>query len=238
MRVNIRYDFGCKLVCGDPGKYGHSFGGDFRYAGTIPESCAMPVHLLFRLDLSDPVVPFRLDTEFRYLPFFFPFSYDASPMSYRVLSDNAIEILSLENSEYIVDCPYPGFPQFFDLVPVRVEPVAYEEQRDLVMAGFLYQHSSIRSAIPSDELQRLGRFHHPYARIGHVHDRLQLPRGEPCPNLACENHTVRFCLDTIATIPEKPFRDLDLWQADGPTVQIVYEICSLCGSIRTYSTYD
>ena len=239
MTVNIRYDFGCKLVRGSQGIYRHSFGGDFQYAGTVPKGCAMPLHALFRLDLSDPAVPFTFDGPFRFLPFFFPFHYECSPVCYRVRSDAEIEILELEKRKYLPDFPYPAYPKSFDAVSVNSEPISYEEQRELAMAEFVFQNPWLNPpSVPSGELQRLRRLHYSYARIGLVHDLVQLPRGEPCPNPACENHEVRFCLDTFATIPERPFPDLDLWQADGPTIQIVYEICKLCGCIRTYNTCD
>jgi len=238
MNIDIHYDFGCKLVRGKPGKYSHSFGGDFRYNGTIPQGCPVPVHLLFRLDMSDPVLPFRMDSQFRFLPFFFAFSYDASPLSYRVRSDTEIEILGLDENQYTPDVPCPGFPQYFDSVPISVEPIRYEEHRDIAMYWSVYLHHAVYEAIPPDEIQRLRSLGYPVTRIGRVHDFLQLPRGRPCPNPECENYGVSFCLETIATIPERPFPDLDIWQADGPTIQIVYEICKLCGSIRTYNTYD
>src|SRR5713226_4961082 len=108
--VDISYDFGCKLVRGNPGSYTHTFGGDLRYDGAVPEGCPVPVHLLFRLDLTDPVLPIRIDSEYRFLPLFCAFSYDGSPMSYRVRSDDEIEILGLDFDVYLPDCPYAGFP--------------------------------------------------------------------------------------------------------------------------------
>src|SRR5262249_17976075 len=137
MGVDIHYDFGCKLVEGNPGKYQHSFGGDFRYDGLVPDGCPMPVHLLFRLDLADPVLPFRIDADFRFLPFFYAFRYEASPMSYRVLSDTELEILSLDRDEYTPDFPYPEFPPYLDFFSMNLVPISYEEQRDITMNWFV-----------------------------------------------------------------------------------------------------
>jgi hypothetical protein len=158
-------------------------------------------------------------------------------MSYRVRSDNQIEILGIDSNVPIPNCPYPGFPQSLDLLPINVKPITYQEQRDITMWWFLHLHPEIHNAFPPDEIKRLKTLGHPFARIGRVHDLLQEPRGEPCPNPACENHGQRFCLDTIATIREKTFEEQDIWHAD-VQFQIVYEICRLCGSIRTYNTFD
>jgi hypothetical protein len=237
-KVRIRFDFGSTIVRGKPGSYGHTFGGDIRYGGTVPAGCSAPVHLLYRLDLSDPALPFTVDSEFKFLPFFYAFSYDASPMSYRVLSDHEIEILGIETNVPVPDFPFLGYPQCFDSLPVKVVPVTYQEQRDITMAWYVYEHPEVYEAIPPDEIQRFQALGYPITRIGRIHDLLQRPRGEPCPNPACERHGYGYCLETIATIPEKPFNDLDLWQSNGSTIQIVYEICTLCGSIRTYNTCD
>jgi hypothetical protein len=159
-------------------------------------------------------------------------------MSYRVRSDDEIEILDIETTEPILDCPYPEFPQSFDLLPIKVEPITYQEQRDITMSWFVHLHPEIYKAFPVDEIQRFKTLGYPVTRIGRIHDLLQRPRGEPCPNPGCRNHGEKYSLDTIATIPEKPLKDLDLWRGDGSPIQIVYEICKLCGSIRTYCTYD
>ena len=238
MKDHIRFDFGCKLVQGHASTFGHTFGGDIQYGGNVPRGCSVPVHLLFRLDLFDPVLPFKIVSGFRFLPFFYAFNYDASPMSYRVRSDNEIEILGIDTDIPNPGFPYPRFPKYFDLLPISVEPITYEEQRDITMSWFVHLHPEIYKAFPTEEIKRFKTLGYPPARIGRVHDLLQVPRGEPCLNPACQNHGQTDCLETLATIPEKPFKELDLWQADGPTIQIVYEICKLCDSIRTYTTCD
>jgi hypothetical protein len=236
MKVNIRFDFGCKLVRGNSEKYSHSFGGDFHYDGVVPVGCSIPLDLLYRLDLSDPMLPFTIESDFRFLPFFFPLSYDGSPLSYRVLSDNEIEILALDTPEPTPDLPCARNGQPFDFVPIRVEPITYQEQRDITMYWWFFQsHPELYESIPPDEIQRFKSLGYPPTRIGHTHELLQYPRGESCPNPMCYHCKERYWLRTIASIPERPFFDLDIWQADGEPIQIVYEICELCGSIRTYN---
>lgn len=239
MNIDIRFDLGCKLVHGSAGEYEHTFGGDFGYVGRIPEGCSGPVHLLYRLDLSDPVLPLNVvESEFRFLPLLFAFGYDASPMLYRARSDTEVEIYSVESSEFSRDCPYQGFPQHFDAASVNAQPITYEDQRDLLMVWFVHMHPEVYEAIPQAEIARLKRLGYPTPRVGQVHDLLQLPRGEPCPNPACENYGERYSLRPLVTIPRSPRPGLDLWPDDGPTVQIVYEICTRCGSVHTYATYD
>lgn len=46
----------CKLVPGTPGAYAHWFGGTPRHKGVIPPGREHQVHLLYDLDLADPVL--------------------------------------------------------------------------------------------------------------------------------------------------------------------------------------
>ena len=157
-------------------------------------------------------------------------------MSYRVVSDTEIEILSLDRDEYTPDFPYPEFPPYLDFFSLDLVPISYDELRDITMHWFAYEHPELYRAIPSDEIHKFKNLGYPVTRIGCAHNLLQLPRGECCPNPACEYHNETYWLTTIATVPEVPIRNLDLWRSDGQTIQIVYEICSLCSCIRTYNT--
>lgn len=238
MNAKIRFDLGSKFSRYGQGRFDHTFGGDTQYSGITPSGSTIPVHLLFRIDLSDPNVPLAIDGELQYLPLFFAFSYDAAPLSYRIISDNEIEILGIDTTVSAATDPYPGFPRTFDLIPVEIDPISYHEQRDIAMVWYIYSHPIIHSSIPCDEIDRLKSQGYPIARLGRIQDLLQLPRGESCPNSSCDNHTLPHSLEVFATIPERPLPGIDLWESDGSTIQIVYEICRLCCSIRTYATYD
>ena len=72
MNIDIHSDFGCKLVRGEVGPVAHTFGGDM-YKGTVPKGSSLPVHLLFRLDLFDSILPFRIVGGFRFLPLLYAF---------------------------------------------------------------------------------------------------------------------------------------------------------------------
>jgi hypothetical protein len=82
----------------------HRFGGPPIHQGTTPPGSKQPLHLLYTFDIADPLVPVKIPHT-RYLPLYYCFSYNAGAVGYRVVSDEAIEILCLEEKRAQRDFP-------------------------------------------------------------------------------------------------------------------------------------
>ena len=75
-----------------PSPFAHSFGGSHPYEGLRLDRKRPPVHLLFRLDASDPAVGVRLPNA-KFLPLLCAIRYGACHLGYRVVSDDRVEVL-------------------------------------------------------------------------------------------------------------------------------------------------
>lgn len=84
---------------GTSSAYDHTFGGKPEDFGLRFVNIRLPLHLIYRLDLSDPSVPIELpgiDT----LPLLYPFHYDSN-CCYRVLSNIEVELVSPDGNGYL-----------------------------------------------------------------------------------------------------------------------------------------
>jgi hypothetical protein len=99
--------------------YDHTFGGDPKSYGLRFVNVDKPMHLMYRLDLSDPSLPIQLDG-IKHLPLIYGFHYAAydGTLIYRVLNDVEIEVLAPEELTYDPDFPYPGHPDQFPFTRV------------------------------------------------------------------------------------------------------------------------
>lgn len=120
-----------RLIAGQQGPFNHTFGGETPYEGAVPAGGEHPIHLLFRLDLTDPNISIDLGPV-RYLPLFYPFQYGAS-IVYRVHSDSRIQIESIRNCDWKRDYPFENYPPHFPVSSVVVtEPQVVGVDRGLV----------------------------------------------------------------------------------------------------------
>src|SRR5690348_12514283 len=87
----------CRLAPGRVGAHTHWFGGEPSHKGAIPPGREHPVHLLYDLDLTDPAL--GLASRFpgvSRLPLYNALQYNCCDMVYRVVGDDAIEILAMD----------------------------------------------------------------------------------------------------------------------------------------------
>jgi hypothetical protein len=83
-------DYRITTVTGGRSKYRHTFGGPHDRKGTAREDCnGILIHLLHRLDLTDPAIPFTLPGV-RWLPFYYCFDFRANDLGYRLMSDEEL----------------------------------------------------------------------------------------------------------------------------------------------------
>lgn len=107
------------LFDGVKSPYQHTFGGPARHKGVVYYGCPKPLHLLYNIDLNDPNVRLQL-TGIQWLPFYNAMQYDSSPVQYRVLSNNEIQIVYQERTVWTPHFPYEGYPEHFPLMDVTV----------------------------------------------------------------------------------------------------------------------
>lgn len=225
----IELGFGCRIVRASSSVHGHQFGGGQNYRGAIPSGGDVPVQLLFRLNLRDPMSPIHINGV-DWLPLFYSFQYDACAMGYRILGDFEIEILSVETTEMVEDFPYSQYPAAFPEVPVELVQMTYEETKVLAFGEYLAKH------LPGIELQETDRaildsMGRKCARIGGAQVLVQeMPRFRDCP-AKCRHYL--NSLRPFCTIWNEPIQGVDVWQAGGEPIQIVYQVCSECGAIQT-----
>src|SRR5580765_7609922 len=116
-----------RLVPGPAGDYIHWFGGPPAHNGAIPPGREHPVHLLYDLDLRDPVL--GLASRFpgvSRLPLYNALQYNCCEMIYRVVADDAIEIIAMgyrDVPDWYPDHPFDGYPSAFPRTPIIAEPV-------------------------------------------------------------------------------------------------------------------
>ncbi len=220
-----------RLIAG-ASEYDHAFGGVLNVRDQ--KAGSVPFHLLFDLDLRDPLLSFlKLDGAQR-LPFIFPLCYDGADIAYRVKPDGAVELLKGKKLVYAKDWPYPNYPKYFERVPVSIVPLSYEEYRAAVF----------RYAIGSEELLRqddqdlLRSIGNRFTQLGGVQE---LPFGEPqplyCPNPACYWHQNCCSMTPIASLWNSPIPGVNLWGNDAD-VLILYYMCSDCKAIYACNMCD
>src|SRR6478672_7009157 len=86
-----------QLVPGQAGGYAHWFGGEPTHSGAIPPGREYAVNLLYDLDLTDP----QLGLASRFpglsrLPLFNALQYNCCEIVYRVVADDAIDIVAMD----------------------------------------------------------------------------------------------------------------------------------------------
>jgi hypothetical protein len=110
--------------------YDHTFGGDANSYGLRFVNVGSPLHLIYRLDQSDPAIPIQLD-EVRSIPLVYGFRYAAfdGTLICRVLNDVEIEVLAPTELTYDPDFPYPGHPEQFPLTPIAFTQLPFDPAR-------------------------------------------------------------------------------------------------------------
>lgn len=95
-----------------PGPNGHRFGGPARHRGAVPQEQEHPLHLTYEFDSTESDFPIKF-ANFRWMPLYFPFQFEASHLWYRVLSDDAIEIVRQDSTNWTEEFPYANYPAEF-----------------------------------------------------------------------------------------------------------------------------
>jgi hypothetical protein len=108
-------------------KYGHSFGGPHDRKGTSREDChGILIHLLHRLDLTDPAIPFTIPGV-RWLPFYYCFDFRANDLGYRLISDEELVTFFPTDDPNVTEHEeWPGEDYPLEFPKSRIEIAAYD----------------------------------------------------------------------------------------------------------------
>lgn len=205
----------------------HLFGGSPTHRGIVPHGNIQPLHLLYTFDTDDPLFPIHIPG-IRYLPLYYCFPYNAGAMSYRVVSDDEIQILFMETNHVEHDFPYENYPNEFPAVPVSLVPISNEENGILTRSVLTDDWFDIES-LPKSDRQFLRQSCYPFTQIG---GEQRMWQGVPDAYTYNQRWHHKELMDVFAVIWNNPVPNVHLWD-DEPNddTQIIFQFCPKCHSI-------
>jgi hypothetical protein len=233
-------------------RYGHTFGGPHDRAGTAREDCnGILIHMLHRLDLSDPAVPIAIPG-LRWLPLYYCFDFRANDLGYRLVSDDSlVTFFPTDDPNVTHEESWPdeeGYPLEFPRSSIAVSPFAYDptkledayawsgifgidrlSEADQAAARRRVEEDWLGFDPPETEEDYQAGLSNPFAQ------------GRPdggCLNPGCPNHLEKGRLSTIALLPAEPMAGIHTFGRWGGGVQLIFQMCGLCHSIRVSNQCD
>lgn len=241
-------DYRIATASSGPSKYGHTFGGPHDRKGSSREDCnGILIHLLHRLDLTDPAIPIALPG-IRWLPLYYCFDFRATELGYRLISDDELVTffptddpnVSKEES-WPDDEGYPlEFPkseikiEAFDYDPTRLED-AYrwagvfgigklsERDRDAAKERAANDMEGLGFGVPETESEFEAALSEPF---------IQGRPNSPCLNPECSNSTEWGRLTTVAIVPAEPVEGIHTFGRWGSEVELIVQMCPKCYTFR------
>jgi len=237
-----------RIIRGFRGKkssFGHSFGGAADYSDLVAQEGQPPVHLLFRLNMSDPAVGITLPGK-QWLPLLCAIRYGACDLGYRVLSDGEIKILYQEEAKAWNDFPYDDYPEKLPIQLMSLNEEVYHpaDPEKVHQYARIFGYDDL-SPNQFEKLVRYvvkKRYYDPdnfgwespeqYLQEGNCAPFVQGAPNDNCPEPSCSNHGRKSALRTFAIFEEEDKYVEKLWGPLCDSLQIIYQICPLCGAIR------
>jgi hypothetical protein len=234
-------------------KYGHTFGGPHDRKGTSREDCnGILIHLLHRLDLTDPAIPFNIP-DVRWLPFYYCFDFRANDLGYRLLSDDELVTFFPTDDANVTDHEeWPGedYPLEFPKSIIKIAAYDYNptDLEDAYRWAGVFGISKL-----SNRDQAAAR-----KRVAELMDGLGLgvPETEkdfdealsspfmqgkpdtPCLNPKCPDRKKRGQLIPLALMPAEPVKGVHTFGRRGDGVQLIFRMCPKCYTIRVSNQCD
>lgn len=228
-------------------RFGHTFGGPHDRKGTSRKKCGgILIHLLHRLDLTDPAIPFTIPGV-RWLPIYYCFDFRATALGYRLISDDRLETFFPAYDPHVTEHEsWPGedYPLVFPRSDIAIGAFPYDPTNlDDAFAWcgiFGIEKLSKRNqthvrkriakdadlfgfAIPETDEQFREALSHPF---------MQGKPNSTCLNPKCPNHEVRGQLSTIALVPAEPVNGVHTFGTLGSGVRLIVELCNRCWTLH------
>ena len=226
---------------GRAGKFGHTFGGTCEQFDLQIENTASNIHLVYRIDLSDPAIPLK-SPSVNYLPLLYCFAGQLE-CSYLVLPGNKVKILDpiSDVGEPPFEVPRSFPPAVISFAKQHYDPTnaddvmqlkgvfGWDELSKSEKARALELARSLSSLTESDGIDE----NWTYETVIDCMYEPPFAQGDPverCKNPDCEKSDpeVTQWMNALA-IQTKPVADELIWPDE--FVQTLWMTCSACGSI-------
>lgn len=230
------------------GIFGHTFGGPHDRKGTSRADCnGILIHLLHRLDLTDPALPISIPGV-RWLPLYYCFDFRANELGYRLISDDELvtffptDDLNVSKEESWPDDE--GYPQEFPRSEIKIEAYDYDPTRledayrwaGVFGIGKLSEADRVAAkeraandmeclgfGVPETESEFEAALSRPF---------IQGKPASPCLNPECSNRTERGRLTTVAIVPAEPVAGIHTFGRWGGEVELIVQMCPKCYAFR------
>lgn len=234
-------------------RHEHTFGGPHDRKGTSREDCnGILIHLLHRLDLTDPAIPFAIPGV-RWLPFYYCFDFRANDLGYRLISDEELVTFFPKDDPNVTDHEeWPGedYPLEFPKSSIKIvnndyDPTDLEDayrwagvfgigklsKRDQAAAKKRVAElmDGLDLGVPATEKDFDEALSSPF---------MQGRPDSPCLNPKCSNRNKKRLLSPIALMPAEPVKGVHTFGRWGGGVQLVFLICPKCYTIRVSNQCD
>jgi hypothetical protein len=234
-------------------KYGHTFGGPHDRKGTSRLDCnGILIHLLHRLDLTDPAIPFTIPG-IRWLPFYYCFDFRANDLGYRLISDEELVTFFPEDDPNVSkdeSWPDDDYPLEFPKSSIKIAAYDYDPA-DLEDAyrwagvfgiAKLSKRDQVAAKKRAAELAEGLGFYAPQTEE-EFDEALSDPfmQGKPdnpCLNPKCSNRKKKSSLTTIALMPAEPVKGVHTFGRWGGGVQLIFQLCPKCYTVRVSNQCD
>lgn len=226
--------------------YKHTFGGPHERKGASREDCGgRLIHLLHRLDLMDPAIPFTIPGV-RWVPFYYCFDLNVSHFGYRLISDDAMETFVSEEAPRTPREQWPAkdYPSKFpkSRINLRVCPYDPAKLEDAchwaAVFGLAKLSRSDRKLAREQMAESLREYGLSAPKTARECDAafaspfLQGRPGNACLNPKCPRHGKAGKMLPIALVSEEPVKGVSTFGGYDDLLQLVFEMCGKCYSIR------
>ncbi len=235
------------------GEYEHSFGGPHDRTGASRDECnGILIHLLHRLDLTDPAVPIAIPGV-RWLPLYYCFDSRANDLGYRLTSDEDLVAFFPEDDPNVSDHEeWPGddYPHEFPKSSIQVAAYNYDptDLDDAYRWAGVFGIGKLSGRDQAAAKRRVaelveGLGFHPPETEEEFDEALSSPfiQGKPdspCLNPECPNRRRKGQLTTIALMPAEPVKGVQTFGRWGSSVQLIFLMCRECYTIRVTNQCD
>jgi len=246
-------DYRIAIATSGRSKYEHTFGGPHDREGASRQDCnGILIHLLHRLDLTDPAIPFTIPG-IRWLPFYYCFDFRANELGYRLISDDELVTFfpkdkrNVSKTERWPDDDYPlEFPKrSIKTVACEYDPTDLDDAyrwAGVFGIGKLSNRDQAAAKKRAAELAEGLGFYAPETEE-EFDQALSSPfmQGKPdspCLNPKCSNCKKKSTLTTIALMPSEPVKGVHTFGRWGGGVLLIFQMCPRCYTIRVSNQCD
>lgn len=229
-------------------RYSHTFGGPHDRKGASREDCnGILIHLLHRLDMMDPAIPISIPG-IRWLPLYYCFDFRVNDLGYRLISDeHMVTYFPTEAPNVSKQEEWPdeeNYPLEFPRSVIKVEAYDYDPTNldDAYRWAGVFGIGKLSERDQAAAKQRVAElmdglgFYAPETEE-EFEEALSSPfmQGKPenlCMNPECPNSTKQGQLIPIALMPAEPVSGVHTFGEWGSGVQLIFQMCSDCYTIR------